>query len=286
MKFFQTLKKLFWISRPISWPNTAYPFAVGYLLTGGSIDLTFIIGTLYFLGPYNLLMYGVNDVFDYESDIKNPRKGGVEGMREERAFHPTVMRAAVLTNAPFLLYLLLAGDWAARLTLVIVVFSVVAYSVKGLRFKEKPFLDSITSSLHFVGPLLFALSLHSFPTEAWGFVLAFFIWGMASHAFGAVQDIVPDKKAGIASIATFFGAKQTIWLAYFLYIAAALLVFFQGSQYVSIAIMGIVYSFNIASYLTVTEKTAATTNKAWKRFLWLNYFTGAIVTLVILIDNL
>ncbi len=285
MKFFQTLKKLFWISRPISWPNTAYPFAVGYLLTGGSVDLTFIVGTLYFLGPYNLLMYGINDVFDYESDVKNPRKGGVEGMKEERAFHPTVIRAAILTNTPFLLYLLIAGDWAARLVLVIVVFSVIAYSLKGLRFKEKPFLDSITSSLHFVGPLLFALALHDFPEAAFGFVLAFFIWGMASHAFGAVQDIVPDKKAGIASIATYIGANRTVWFSYFMYVIAAIIVYFQGSQYLSVAIMGIVYAINISSYLTITEKTAATTNKAWKRFLWLNYLTGAIVTLVIIVVN-
>ena len=283
MSYFQTLKKLFWVARPISWPNTAYPFAVGYLLTGGNVDLTFIIGTLYFLGPYNLLMYGINDVFDYESDIKNPRKGGVEGMREERAFHPTVVKAAILTNAPFLLYLLIAGDWAARLTLVIVAFSVVAYSLKGLRFKEKPILDSATSSLHFVGPLLFALALNGFPDYAWGFVVAFFIWGMASHAFGAVQDIVPDKKGGIASIATFLGAKPTMWFAYFLYLTAAILVDSQGSMYIPVAVVGILYCLNIAPYLRVTEKTSANVNKAWKRFLWLNYFAGFVITMVILI---
>jgi len=283
MSFFQTLKKLFWVARPISWPNTAYPFAVGYLLTGGNVDLKFIIGTLYFLGPYNLLMYGINDVFDYESDIKNPRKGGVEGMREERAFHPTVVKAAILTNAPFLLYLLIAGDWAARLTLVIVAFSVVAYSLKGLRFKEKPILDSATSSLHFVGPLLFALALNGFPDYAWGFVVAFFIWGMASHAFGAVQDIVPDKKGGIASIATFLGAKPTMWFAYFLYLTAAILVDSQGSMYIPVAVVGVLYCLNIAPYLRVTEKTSANVNKAWKRFLWLNYFAGFVITMVILI---
>jgi len=282
MKFFQTLKKLFWVARPISWPNTAYPFAVGYLLTDGNIDLTFIIGTLYFLGPYNLLMYGINDVFDYESDIKNPRKGGVEGMREERAFHPTVIKAAILTNAPFLLYLLIAGDWAARLTLVIVTFSVIAYSLKGLRFKEKPVLDSATSSLHFVGPLLFALALNGFPAYAWGFVIAFFIWGMASHAFGAVQDIVPDKKGGIASIATFLGAKRTIWFAYTLYYIAAILILFQGSDYIAVAAVGVLYCLNIAPYLRVTDKTSASVNKAWKRFLWLNYIAGFVITMVIL----
>jgi 4-hydroxybenzoate polyprenyltransferase len=284
MHFLQTFKKLFWVSRPISWPNTAYPFAAGYLLTGGNVDLTFIIGTLYFLGPYNLLMYGVNDVFDYESDIKNPRKGGVEGMRESRALHPTIMKAAILTNAPFLLYLLLAGDWAARLTLVIVVFSVIAYSLKGLRFKEKPVLDSATSSLHFVGPLLFALSLHNFPAMAWGFVVAFFIWGMASQAFGAVQDIVPDKKGGIASIATFLGAKQTIWFAFILYLAAAIIVSMQGTLYIAVGLVGLLYCLNIAPYLNVSDKTSAGTNKAWKRFLWLNYIAGFVITMVILIS--
>jgi 4-hydroxybenzoate polyprenyltransferase len=285
-QFAEVLKKLFWIARPISWPNTAFPFAAGYLLTGGSIDAMFIIGTLYFLGPYNLLMYGVNDVFDYESDIKNPRKGGIEGMRESRAFHPTIMKAAVLSNAPFLLCLMLLSDWAARLTLIVVTFAVIAYSLKGLRFKEKPVLDSITSSLHFVGPLLFALALHSFPVEAWGFVIAFFIWGMASHAFGAVQDIVPDKKAGIASIATFFGAKATMWLSFGLYLIAAILVLAQGSEYLSIALAGLLYCFNISPYLNVSEKNAERTNKAWKRFLWLNYISGFIVTMVILITHL
>lgn len=283
MKFFEMLKKLFWVSRPISWPNTAYPFAVGYLLTGGNIDLTFIIGTLYFLGPYNLLMYGINDVFDYESDIKNPRKGGVEGMREERAFHPTVVKAAILTNTPFLLYLLIAGDWAARLTLVIVVFSVIAYSLKGLRFKEKPLLDSATSSLHFVGPLLFALSLNNFPAYAWGFVAAFFVWGMASHAFGAVQDIVPDKKGSIASVATFLGAKYTMWFAYGMYYLAAILILVQGYSYLFVAAVGILYCFNILPYLGVTEKKSASVNKAWKRFLWLNYVAGFVITMTILI---
>lgn len=286
MKLIQTLRKLFWISRPISWPNTAYPFAVGYLVTGGSIDATLIVGTLYFLGPYNLLMYGINDVFDYESDIKNPRKGGVEGMKESRAFHPTVVKAAIYSNAPFLLYLLLAGGWAARLTLVIVVFGVIAYSLKGLRFKEKPILDSVTSSLHFVGPLLFALSLNSFPAYAWGFVIAFFVWGMASHAFGAVQDIVPDKKAGIASVATFIGARPTIWFAFVLYFVAAVVIMMQGVEYFPIAIAGLLYCANLLPHLQVTERTSAQTNRAWKRFLWLNYVAGAIITVMIILTNM
>ncbi len=281
----RTLIKLFWISRPISWPNTAYPFAAGYLIAGlaGNIDLlTLIIGTVYFLGPYNLLMYGVNDVYDYESDIKNPRKGGIEGMKESRSLHPTILKAAIASNAPFLLYLLIVSDWPARAVLALVVFMVVAYSLKGLRFKEKPLLDSITSSFHFVGPLVFALALQGFPAAAWPFVLAFFLWGMASHAFGAVQDIIPDRKAGINSIATAIGARLTVWFCLFIYACATILVSSQGPEYVAVGLVGLSYIINILPYTHITDKTSARTNTGWKRFIWMNYASGAVITMVII----
>ena len=73
------LKHLILSSRPLSWVNTAYPFGAAYLLMGGGLSLDFWLGSLFFLVPYNLAMYGINDVFDYESDMRNPRKGGVEG---------------------------------------------------------------------------------------------------------------------------------------------------------------------------------------------------------------
>jgi hypothetical protein len=68
----KTLRMLLLSSRPLSWVNMAYPFAAAYLLTAREIDLAWVIGTLYFLVPYNLAMYGINDVFDYESDLRNP----------------------------------------------------------------------------------------------------------------------------------------------------------------------------------------------------------------------
>ena len=66
-------RTLFVSSRPLSWVNTAFPFAAAYVLTAG-VDITLVIGAIYFLIPYNLAMYGINDVFDYESDLRNPRK--------------------------------------------------------------------------------------------------------------------------------------------------------------------------------------------------------------------
>lgn len=282
----QRLKLLFDTSRPISWVNTAYPFAAGYLVSGGSLDLTFWLATIFFLIPYNLIMYGVNDVFDYESDINNPRKGSIEGAITPKKFHPLILWSSLLISLPFIIPLLLLGTLASNLILIAVLFFAVAYSIKGLRFKEIPFLDSITSSLHFVGPLVFALALFDFPGVAWPFVVAFFLWGLASHAFGAVQDIIPDRKAGIASIATVIGAKATITGAIVTYISASLLLYLQGGISTTIGMIGLLYAINLLPFVYTTDKTSTETNAGWKRFLWLNYIVGAVITIALIVATI
>lgn len=276
------LSKLLLISRPISWPNTAYPFAAMYLVAGGSPDLLFWIATIYFLLPYNLLLYGVNDVFDYESDIKNPRKGGIEGAVEQKEFHPTIIKAAMFFNIPFIVYFLVNTSLLATIVLIILEFFVVAYSVGGLRFKEIPLLDSITSSIHFVGPMIYAISIIGYDRNYLPFVIAFFLWGMASHAFGAVQDIIPDRQGKLSSIATVFGARFTVFLVVGLYLAASIAVILQGWPAHIVGAVGLLYVANTAGYLKVTDATSGKTNKAWRRFIWLNLITGFVVTMVII----
>jgi 4-hydroxybenzoate polyprenyltransferase len=104
-------------------------------------------------------MYGINDVFDYESDLRNPRKGGIEGALLPKEIHRTVIWSAILSCVPFVGYLIAAGNLNSTLWLGLFLFTVIAYSAKNLRFKEKPVLDSITSASHFVGPMIFALAL-------------------------------------------------------------------------------------------------------------------------------
>jgi 4-hydroxybenzoate polyprenyltransferase len=278
------LKKLFFVSRPISWLNTAFPFAAGYIVGGGSINIQFIVGTFYFLVPYNLLMYGINDVFDYESDIRNPRKGGIEGMREDKKFHPTILLATVLINIPFIFFLLLIGNFMGSMILFVLIFFVVAYSIAGIRYKEIPFVDSITSSIHFVGPLIYALSLvplgYRVPIT---YIAAFFMWGIASHAFGAVQDIQPDRKAKLSSIATVLGARKTVWLSILFYCMASCLIIYQNSSYFIVGLCGLLYVINLSPYIGVTDKTSPQTNKGWRRFIWLNMFSGFIVTVTLIL---
>ena len=102
---------------------------------------------------------GCNDVFDYESDLTNPRKGGLEGALLEPKYHAATLWISTSLAAPFVIYLLAVGSVFSGALLLLVIFSVVAYSAKYLRFKEIPVLDSFTSALHFIGPMLFGLAL-------------------------------------------------------------------------------------------------------------------------------
>ena len=268
-------------SRPISWVNTAFPFAVAYYLGTGNIDVTLIVGAFFFLIPYNLLMYGVNDVFDYESDLTNPRKGGLEGALLEPKYHSATLWISTSLAAPFVIYLLAVGSVFSGALLLLVIFSVVAYSAKHLRFKEITVLDSFTSALHFIGPMLFGLALAE--TSLMGEVvimatIAFFLWGMASHAFGAVQDIRADKDANIASIATFFGASLTVKLAFGSYLLAALMLLGLPGRFQFAAIAALPYLFVTSREFGITDETCETANRGWKRFIWLNFFAGAIIS--------
>ncbi|MFJ4262890.1 prenyltransferase [Paenarthrobacter nicotinovorans] len=272
-------------SRPVSWINTAYPFAAAMLLTTREIDWVLVVGTFYFLIPYNLAMYGINDVFDYESDLKNPRKGGIEGALLQPRLHRPMLWLAAITNIPFLLVLALAGGPSAWLPLLVSAFAVVAYSMAGLRFKERPVLDSITSSTHFVSPAVVGLAIAGAGVTPGLIILlaAFFLWGMAAHAFGAVQDIEPDRQAGIGSVATVIGARRTVRLAVVLWLVAGLAMLATPWPGPLAAVIAVPYIVNCAPYWNVTDTTAARTNTAWRRFIWLNYGSGFLVTLILIL---
>jgi len=278
------IRELLVSSRPLSWINTAFPFAAAYLTTTRELDLIVIVGTVFFLIPYNLAMYGINDVFDYESDLANPRKGGVEGALLDPSLHRTTLWAAALTTAPFLIFLVAVGHPLSWLVLAVSMFAVYAYSAKGLRFKEKPVLDSVTSSTHFVSPALYGLVLAgaTFTPGLWLLLAAFFLWGIASHAFGAVQDVTADREGGIASIATVFGAAATVRLAIATYTAAGILLLFADWPVKLAAVLALPYIVTCLPYASVADSDSDVANRGWKRFLTLNFVSGFIVTMLLI----
>lgn len=279
-------KRILLSSRPVSWINTAFPFGAAYLVSQGSADVMFFAGTLYFLIPYNLLMYGINDVFDYESDKHNPRKSGAEGVVLEKQLHKTTVRAVLLLNVPFLAWMFLQGDWASNTVLAVTIFLVLAYSLPVLRFKERPILDSVTSAAHFTGPMLYGIVLGGWNPYYLSFTLSFLLWGMASHAFGAVQDILPDREAGTSSIAIFFSARWTVRISVILYLMACELLLLRGTGPMIAGLVGLVYVINILPFWDLTNAKSQRANSGWKRFIKLNYLVGFVITALLIRGHL
>ena len=179
------------------------------------------MSALYFTLPANLLVYGVNDIFDYDTDCANAKKTGYESLvpPDERS---ALWRAIALYNLPFLPLLFWVSP-AALISFCGFAFFGITYSAPP-RFKTKPLLDS-TSNVLYIFPGVFAYFLvggSHFKPLLFG---AAWCWAMAMHAYSAVPDISADKSNGLNTIATWLGFRGTIIFCLCLYLAAAALSF-------------------------------------------------------------
>jgi len=192
--------------------------------------------------------------------------------------------AATLLPLPFVAWLVAAGSPASWVVLAVSLFAVVAYSAPGLRFKERPLLDSATSSTHFVSPAVYGLVLAdaAWGRTTWLVLAAFFLWGVASQAFGAVQDVEPDRAAGIASVATALGAARTVRLALGCYAASGLLLLGTAWPGPLAALLVVPYLAICWPYHSVPDARADAAHAGWRRFLVANYVVGFAVTMLLI----
>lgn len=272
-------------SRPFWWLTTSVPFIVGGLLAKDGLSATLFIGAFYFLIPYNLMLYGVNDIFDYESDIRNERKAGIlHGSVMSRLKHPSLWRWIIAANAPFALFFVAVGNIESLVFLIMMIYLLMAYSVAGLRYKEIPFIDSLTSGFHYASPFLFALFLFGSPNLWTPAFAGFYFWAVGNHAFGAIQDIVPDREAGLKSIATVLGAGKTMvfcFAAYGLAVVAPVLGYgFNGLA--ATAAIAPYFLVILSVYRFRKNARAVQFKNAWRKFVLLNYVVGGASSIVLI----
>ena len=204
------LTRLVQISRPVLWVNTIGTTVIGMWLIGDLWRWDILPLLLWATLPFNLLIYGVNDIFDQETDAQNPRKGGLEGARILGSETRSIVLGVLLTNVPFIAYFLfvlppVALAWIAAYT-VIFIF----YSAPPLRFKARRYLDSLSNTAY-AFPLVFVpLALGESPT--WAAAIGLMAWSVAKHTYDAVQDIDEDRAADIHTTAVYLGARgATVW---------------------------------------------------------------------------
>ena len=190
------------------WINTIGPAVVGTWLAGDLWRWEALPLLLWLTLPFNLLIYGVNDVFDQETDAKNPRKGTLEGARISPSEVRPIALGVALTNVPFLVYFLAFYPWDANLWALLYAVLFVGYSAPPLRFKARPYLDSLSNAAY-AFPLVF-VPLALGEGVLWPAALGLMAWSAAKHTFDAVQDIDEDRDAGIVTTAVRLGARGVV----------------------------------------------------------------------------
>ena len=214
------IRRLFHISRPVLWINTVGPAAVGMWLSGDLWRWEAMPILLWLTLPFNLLIYGVNDIFDQETDAKNPRKGTLEGarLRPEEVF--PIWFGVLVTNVPSLLYFVFVLPFGATFWMLLYALLFVGYSVPPARFKARPYLDSLSNAAY-AFPLVFMPLALSAPV-VWPAALGLMAWSAAKHTFDAVQDVDEDRRAGIETTAVRLGPRGVVlWSGFFWFLATA-----------------------------------------------------------------
>ncbi|MEY4994915.1 MAG: hypothetical protein RLZ65_764 [Actinomycetota bacterium] len=204
------LRRLIEISRPVLWINTIGTTVVGMWLAGYLWDWRVLPILIWVTFPFNLLIYGINDIFDQETDNINARKGGYEGAHIFPNEVKPIWITTVLTNVPFLIYFALTLPWQATAWMVAYSLFFTFYSAPPLRFKARKYLDAL-SNTDYAFPLAFVpLALGVEPN--WWLVIGLMAWSVAKHAYDAIQDIPQDSDTGIVTTAVHLGVKKTaIW---------------------------------------------------------------------------
>ncbi len=242
--------------------------------------------TLYFLGPYNLLVYGVNDAYDYESDLRNPRKASLEGANvppdRRRA---TLDRGRRWPTPRRSIGLAAAGRHGGRPCALGARGGSRRSRTPRRRCARRSGRCSTRSRRRCTSrcrrpaatrwPARSATSCRARP------LAAFVLWGMASHALGAIQDVAYDRAAGIASVGT-ASARATTALAVTVAVprrAASLLATLGGAAASPRRARWPTPRSGRGSLVRPDEQTA---RRAWRCFMGLNLPAGALVTELLL----
>jgi len=173
--------------------------------------------------PLSIIVFGVNDVYDYESDKRNPRKiiGGIEGRILHPIFHSDVLKAAYCCTVFIIASALITGGRENVIAIILLVVLGWQYSSPPLRLKEIPVLDSLSNGAivfltWFCGFSFSGLSIFEIPSMA--IILSLCSTGI--HALAAVMDTEADMASGQTTIATTFGKRPVAIFAALCYLVA------------------------------------------------------------------
>ena len=219
-------KLTYWIrlSRPRFWLYVLGPYLIGLAAATsstqqwGRLDVWLWFG--FFLFPANVYLYGINDLFDADTDNLNPQKKGKQEVVVQSTFRSSLAWVLLAIAGVTML--------SARVTLPSIAFWYLvgflvlgaAYSAPPFRFKSRPFIDFLSNVLYVLPAgvswaMITESPLPMLPLLAGG------AWCWAMHLFSAIPDIKADKQAKLTTTAVMLGKQKSLLQCSVLWLAAA-----------------------------------------------------------------
>ncbi len=206
-----TAAQLLKLSRPRFWMYLAGPFLLGYLAGQSAprtlLTLGFWLPFLYFLVPANVFLYGINDLFDTDTDHLNPKKDAQEHRLAERqrGILIALLIAVGVLDVIFIAALPIPIWPLFALFLLLSAF----YSAPPIRLKGRAFFNSYSNVLYVLpGFLGYFLTAQRLPPLL--IMVGAACWAAGMHAYSAIPDIVPDQNAGIRTVAVALGERRAL----------------------------------------------------------------------------
>lgn len=239
-------------------PLAAAAFFVTAFDAGRGVPIAVILGTLYFLGPYGLLIHGSDEPAD--GSVEPPADGSANQARDLRLI-------IAILNLPFLAALVLLTGAAAGLALALAVTKAIAWGAPPFRFRDRPGLDVVSSALLVVLPAIsgWLVAGGALVELSWTAVLALAFWAVASATLAAIADAPASGGNGAGSIATALGGPATAVIAMVGFVLAAALVATLGPLG-ALAALGLdLYLLLPAMFLLAARPDAAAEGTAARR---------------------
>lgn len=275
----------FRISRPRFWLYLGGTYLIGYAIGVSTfvqfLNPFFALQLFFFMFPANLFLYGVNDYYDEDTDIFNPKKDDKE-YRVTTKDRRTLLAFIIVSFAFGVVLMLLQPDFIAMALFGVFLLLSFLYSAKPIRFKARPFLDFMSNFLYVLPAILAFYQLRFFIPPILP-LFAAFMWTSAMHLFSAVPDIDADKEANVTTTAVYIGAVPSLILCFVFWLTFAVVLVFIVPWNTPWSLLMFVYPA-IPLYLLLLHK--ANIEKIYWLYPYWNAIFGLLLFFTITIPKL
>lgn len=218
------LRFLLKVARPGFWLTSIwfYLLPLGQRHVFGTAECW--LGLFYVTFPLGMIIYGWNDVVDFETDRLNPRKDTfLFGARPTPEQSRGLPWRIALVQAPFVLLFTWLLGWRALGWFATLAAATALYNWPRIGCKGRPGFDLLNQAAYL---LVFVLSswLNGLPQAPWFTFVFGAMFAMHSHLFGEIMDLEPDKSVGRRTTAVVIGRRWAKGIMVILLCVEALLI--------------------------------------------------------------